>query len=85
MENSISFTFLNNDGGSGFAESKEIEQGTAIADFLEDEGVDAGRFQIRVRTKAEDGSKQTLTPTEDYEIKPGDFITAVPIKAGGAH
>ena len=80
----VKFTFLNNDGGSGFAEQKTTTGKMTISDFLEEENVDAGRFQIRVRTKAADGSKQTLTPTADYQIKAGDFITAVPIKAGGA-
>lgn len=80
----VKFTFLNNDGGSGFAESKAREGGTTIEEFLADENVDSNRFQIRVRTKAENGTKQTLTPTGDYEIKTGDFITCVPLKAGGA-
>lgn len=80
----VKFHFLNNDGGSGFAEQKTVTGGTTIEEFLQDENVDSGRFQIRVRTKAESGTKQTLTPTADYEIQSGDFVTAVPLKAGGA-
>ena len=80
----VKVTFLNNEGGTGFAQAVELDEGTTVSQFLDEQGLSPERFQIRVRTTGEGGQKQTLTPTGDYALKGGDFVTAVPQKVGGA-
>lgn len=68
--------FLNRNGG-GFADPYEIEEGTSLADFLSDRGInsEANDYTIRVNGQI---------AFDTYVLKNGDSIIASPTKVAGA-
>lgn len=79
----MKITFLNNDGGTGLSEPADVTEGTTIGNFLSEKGINTERHKIRVRTRNEGGEPTVLTPSRDYVLKDGDFVSAVPAKAEG--
>jgi hypothetical protein len=68
--------FVNNDGG-GFADYLEVEDGTTVESFFQEQLPDrkAGDFLIRV-------NRQPVA--RDYVLADGDRITMTPTKIEGA-
>jgi sulfur carrier protein ThiS len=68
--------FVNNDGG-GFADYLDVEDGTTVENFFQEQLPDrkAGDFLIRV-------NRQPVA--RDYILKDGDRITMTPTKIEGA-
>ena len=83
MSEKFQVKYLNNDGG-GFAETCELEPGTSVAQFLEKKGVSPAQYKIRLRRTGEQGQVTSETPTADTQLKAGDFLSCVPLKAEGA-
>lgn len=83
MSEKFQIRYLNNDGG-GFAETCELDPGTTVTQFLEKKGVNPSQYKIRLRRRDESGSVTSETPTADVELKSGDFLSCVPLKAEGA-
>ena len=68
--------FINNDGG-GYADYLDVEDGTTVASFFEEQlpNRKAGDFLIRINRQ----------PTaRDYVLQDGDRITMTPTKIEGA-
>lgn len=83
MSEKFQIKYLNNDGG-GFAETCELEPGTSVAQFLEKKGVSPAQYKIRLRRRDDEGNVTSETPTADAPLRPGDFLSCVPLKAEGA-
>ena len=83
MSEKFQIKYLNNDGG-GFAETCEVEAGTTAVAFLEKRGVSPAHYKIRLRRCDDSGNVISETPTADARLRPGDFISCVPLKAEGA-
>jgi len=68
--------FVNNDGG-GFADYLDVEDGTTVENFFQEQLPDrkAGDFLIRV-------NRQPIA--RDYVLADGDRITMTPTKIEGA-
>ena len=68
--------FVNNDGG-GYADYLEVEDGTTVESFFQEQLPDrkAGDFLIRV-------NRQPVA--RDYVLQDGDRITMTPTKIEGA-
>ena len=70
----INVRFINNDG-SGFLQTRQVEEGTTISQFLADSSTSTDNRTVTVNRE---------TVAEDYILRDNDRITVAPTKYDAA-
>lgn len=72
----INVMYANNEEG-GFLTEVEVQEGTTIAEFVQQRGLegDTADWDIQVNREGQ---------TQDYVLQPGDRVTVAPVKVAGA-
>lgn len=68
--------YANNEDG-GFLTEVEVAEGTTIAQFVEQRGLEGAATDWDIQVNREN-------QTGNYELQPGDRVTVAPIKLAGA-